>query len=421
MSQRSVPFGKSFREIHFKELDPEYLAVNHGAYGMTPSLVFKKFKEVMEDDYSNPDYFRRVEQPAIYVETLKELSTVLNTDYRNLALVDNSTSGINTVLRSYPFKKGDKIVAPSTVFNNCEKTIEFLQDRYGIIYESVELNYPLEDSEILALFEDILQKGDVKLALFDTVISTPAVRFPFEKMVKLCQSFSVLSFIDGAHSAGLLPIDLDEIQPDFYVSNLHKWFFVPRNSAILYVSKKNHRKIHTMPIVSSYVGDETEVSAEEENNWLIDRFADVSTKNFAAAASIRTAIKFRQEQCGGEESIRNYCYDLARKASELVSNKWGTSVLENEVRSLTTAMFNVEVPLEQLGLNVDDYKENANELYFSMHKGKRVVVPLFIHNNKVYGRFSAQIYNELDDYDKASDIVYQLFVNIARKKAQKQF
>ncbi|KAK6458937.1 cysteine desulfurase selenocysteine lyase [Scheffersomyces xylosifermentans] len=399
----AVPFGKQFREKYFQELDPKYPAVNHGSNGLTPTPVFQKYVEVMKRDFRNPDYFRRIEQPLLYVETLKELGKFLKSDYRNLAIVDSASTGVNTILRSYPFEQGSKIVAPNTLFEACANTLKFLRNRYNVEIIPILLEYPLSDAEIAAKYAEVFEREHPTLAIFDTVSSLPGVRFPFEKITELCKKYEVLSLIDGAHSAGLLPVNLDELQPDFYTSNLHKWMYVPCNCAVLYVKEKHHRKIHTLPIGSTYLDDNTEVSEEDENKWFVNRFSDYSTRNFASPAVIRDAIKFRKEICGGEEAIFDYCHNLAVKAGEIISEKWGTSVLENKAKTLTSTMVNVELPIHKFGIQLNTIITSLSKICNKSLENHGAFVPLFAHNGKLYGRFSAQVYNELSDYEKASD------------------
>jgi selenocysteine lyase/cysteine desulfurase len=64
--------------------------------------------------------------------------------------------------------------------------------------------------------------GKVKVAVFDTVVSMPGVRVPYERLVKACKEAGVLSIVDGAHGIGHLELDLEELDADFFVSNCHK-------------------------------------------------------------------------------------------------------------------------------------------------------------------------------------------------------
>ena len=56
--------------------------------------------------------------------------------------------------------------------------------------------------------------------------------------------------IDGAHALGSLPLDLRSLQPDYYVSNAHKWFCCPKGSAFMYVSKELQDS--TRPLILSH-------------------------------------------------------------------------------------------------------------------------------------------------------------------------
>lgn len=73
----------------------------------------------------------------------------------------------------------------------------------------------------------------VKAAVFDMVVSVPAVRFPFEALVRECKELGVLSVVDGAHGVGMLEVDLGSLGVDFFTSNLHKYYIHPFPSLLL--------------------------------------------------------------------------------------------------------------------------------------------------------------------------------------------
>src|SRR5436305_3527543 len=107
----------------------------------------------------------------------------------------------------------------------------------------VIVTYPEEDEELVKRFVDAVkdekaQGRKVKIAIFDTVVSQPGVRMPFERLTEACRNEGVMSLIDGAHGIGHLHINLGTLKPDFFVSNCHK--YVLYSSIYIYFSSSLH-------------------------------------------------------------------------------------------------------------------------------------------------------------------------------------
>lgn len=137
----------------------------------------------------------------------------------------NATTGLNTVLRNLEFQPGDKIAYFTGVYGAIGKTVDYLVETTPVC--GVEIDYdPVQDGEeeIISRFTQCIkeQAGHIKVAIFDTVMSMPGVRMPFERLTKICREEGIFSVIDGAHGIGFIDLNIKELDPDFLVTNCHK-------------------------------------------------------------------------------------------------------------------------------------------------------------------------------------------------------
>lgn len=395
-----MSFGREVREKYFTLLDSRVTPINHGSYGLTPTPVFETFVESMKNDYKHPDKYMFETEPVEYLSAIHNVSQIVNCDYKNLAIIDNATSGINIIYRSMKWKAGDKVLVTSVVYDSCEHVLEFMRQLHGI--EIIKLNVDIEASEtdIVHSFEQIFRENlddgnGIKLCMFDLVSSMPAFLFPYKQLVTLCRKYNVMSVIDGAHGIGLIPLDLQELNPDFFVSNLHKWYYVPRPCALLYVASKHHESIQPFPISHVFIGD-------EGANTLIKKFYFLATKNYAYFNCVKSAREFR-DKLGGDVKIWNYCHSLKHQVTDYLVRKWGTKALSAHQ---PLQMVNIVMPdnLRLTSAEVDKVRHLAimSHHYFQIGSYKSYCLL----------RLSFQVYNEFDDYIKAIDMLESLIVQI---------
>lgn len=402
---RMEPFGTEFKNKHFTLLDPEVVPVNHGSYGTTPTSVIESQIQACREHEKYPDDFEQFQVFDIYKDQINYLATYLGLNGENLVLVSNATAAINTVLRSIPwdFSK-DTILLHSTTYQACANTATFMRDYYGLKLETVDLQYPLDDSKVVSLFrEKLVANRSIRVVMFDVISSMPGVKVPYEQLIKLCREFNVLSLIDGAHAVGQLDLTfLDTLQPDFFTSNLHKWLYVPKSVAMLYVNPRHHDMIQSMPVSWNYSAGKIS---------LCEKFAYYGTASYASIMCIKAAIDFRASICGGEENIQQYQYKLRKDAVSLVKAIFGegAELLENQGQTLRVpGMFNINLPLRRIEVlleNKEIYAKFRINCHKQMVKEDKAFVPIFIHNNKLWARFSVQVFNDLKDYKIAAESV----------------
>lgn len=224
-TSNNPPFGAPL--LSYFPFSSTHFNINHGAFGAYPISVRDALREYQRQTDAEPDNFIRYKLPELIDKSRSAVAELINADVDDVVLVPNASTGVNTVLRNLSYKPGDKIVYLGTTYGACEKAVIHLMDTYvpegAVEGIKVEVEYPVSSEEILRRFEDAISRKGVRIALFDTISSLPALRLPFEKMVALCKKYNVLSLIDGAHSVGAIEVDMRSLDPDFFISNLHKY------------------------------------------------------------------------------------------------------------------------------------------------------------------------------------------------------
>lgn len=384
--------GKSLEDEEFDQygenmrsqfmLDPTITPVNHGSFGAVPKPVFEAYVGATRKICEFPDKEFFLNHADNYRTAVKTVSEVVNCDYENIVICENATTGMNTALRSLKWEKGDKIVISNVMYYSCKTLVDYLEYTYGVEPVRIEIELSDRAENIVAKFDKELQQPKVKVCYVDHVSSSPSVMVPVETIVPLCKKYGVISVIDGAHGVGFKPLDLSELDPDFYVSNLHKWYFTPLGCAMLYVAAKYHTMIQPFPMGYFFITEPTK-------EILIQKFGYLGSKQYANLLVITAAKKFR-DSIGGNEKIWQYSQLLTNAAVELFTAKWGEGCIVGE----PFFMFNV-VPPFKVNYLLLELKEFDNGFYLRKRQ----------YDGKVEFRMSVLIYNCLADYEKVIEFV----------------
>ncbi len=220
-------FGQAMRDQHFA-FDPAYTPLNHGSYGAFP-VAIRDYQRASQDRVeARSDPYIRFTIPELLNKSRVAAASLSGAPMDDVVFVPNATTAINTVLRNLQFGEGDTIIYFSGIYPACEKTVHYICETTPAIYSCIEVTFPIDDADLIALFCNTIghiqrKGGKAKLAIFDTVITFPGLRLPWEKLVKVCQDFDVLSLIDGAHGIGHIDLThLVSIGPNFFTSNCYK-------------------------------------------------------------------------------------------------------------------------------------------------------------------------------------------------------
>lgn len=392
-----------------------------GSFGVSPTAIRNKANELRNECEGAPCPFIKYRFTQLLDESRSAISEFLGVPQSTVVFVPNATTGVNTVLRNLVWNSDgkDEILQLDVIYGACGKTTSYIREvtQGRVRTREIGFTYPVENDEILSAFEKVIQASKSegfrpRIAIFDTISSNPGLRLPFEQLTAICRSEGVLSLIDGAHGIGQIELNLSNLDPDFFVSNCHKWLFTPRGCAIFYVPGRNqHMMRSTLPTSHGFKARPIEdisrnKSSNDGKSDFVLNFEFVGTTDSISFLTVPHAIKWRQDVCGGEEKIREYCIQLSRNGGHRVADILGTQVLDNTANTLSDCcMINILLPIQKptvgdgsLVMDEQGVESTVTEwMQQTMIKQYQTFMPIFPFQELWWVRLSGQVY--LDDSD----------------------
>ncbi len=364
--------------------------LNHGSFGATPRVVLEKQTELRAQMEREPVRFFVRELEPLLDDARRTLASFLGADAEGLAFVPNATAGVNAVLRSLDLDKFDELLVTTQEYNACRNAIDYVAGIAGAKIVVVDLPFPIDSADVVV--ERVMEKvtDRTRLLLIDHITSQTALILPVGRLVNELASRGIDTLIDGAHAAGFLPLDLQAINAAYYTGNLHKWVCAPKGSAFLYVRENRRRGIH--PIAISHGANSTRT---DRNRFLIE-FDWTGTFDPTAWLSVPAALEF-MEQHGGWPEVMRRNNALVLLGRDLLCDALG--IRSPAPDAMLGAMAAVPLPdgMPYAG-SIIPGDPLQDRLLFEHH----IEVPIvpWPHPPKRLLRISAQLYNELGDYEK---------------------
>jgi selenocysteine lyase/cysteine desulfurase len=172
------------------------------------------------------------------VERLRALfATILGTDAEGVAQVPATSYGFAVAARNLPLRAGQRILV--------------LDEEYPSGVYSWRAAARRSGGEILTVTRESGQTwAQAVLAALDervAIVSVPNVHWTDGALVELapiarrCRELGARLVIDGSQSVGAMPLDIDELKPDFLVTVGYKWLLGPYSVSYMYVAEE-HRQ-----------------------------------------------------------------------------------------------------------------------------------------------------------------------------------
>lgn len=377
---------------HHWLLEPDITFLNHGAFGATPIAVLAKQDEYRTQLEREPVRFMVRELEPLLDEARRTLADFLGADEAGLAFVPNATAGVNAVLRSLDLDQNDELLVTSHEYNASRNTLDYVASLAGAKVVCVDVPFPISspDDVVARVLERVT--GHTRLFLVDHIVSQTALVMPVARLVAEMQSRGIDTLIDGAHAAGMLPLDLRSLGAAYYTGNLHKWVCAPKGSGFLYV--RENRRPGVRPVSISHGANATRTDRSRyhlEFDW-------TGTFDPSAWLCVPTALQFLPSLVdGGWPEIMRRNHALALQARDLLCD--ALALPHPAPDNMLGSMAAIPLP--------DGDPVALQDALFAQ-KFEVPIMPWPTAGSRVL-RVSAQVYNTVEEYGRLADSLIRLF------------
>ena len=283
--------------------------LNHGSFGACPISVLQEQERIRTWMETQPDeFFTKEVVPRHEVTAVRSAAAAVaqfvGVPGDSIALLENATTGTQSVLQSIDFRPGDEIMITNHQYNAVRLAVEQRCKETGATPNVVEIPLRTNPADVRKRVRNAASRR-VKLAIVDHITSPTALLFPLGEIIDDLHALGILVHVDGAHAVGQIPLNVAELNPDWYTSNVHKWLYGPKGTAFFYASPRVAPI--TKPVLTSHF-----IAMGFPRS-----FDYVGTRDNSGWLAIPAAIAFFNQL--GPDEFRRYNSALIERGSELLA------------------------------------------------------------------------------------------------------
>ena len=325
------------------------------------------------------------------IEKIEELrgllSELIGTDSARIAIVQNTSAGLNIVASGLEWKEGDEVLIPEGEFPaNVYPYLNLRRLGVNVVF----LPSPSGGLEPEILLSAITPKTRLLSVSFVEFLS--GYKTDLKEIGRICRNYGITFVVDGIQGLGVIPLDVKDCYVDALACGGHKWLMFPQGVGFLYLTKELQDRIQ-----QSYLGWMGVEDPEDFFNYKQALSSDArrfelgclnSAGVVGAVASLSLLLEISQRV------IYQYLKDLTSRLIEGIEEV-GFGIFTNESLERRSGIVTF----------YPEIKSNSEKLFRFLEKNK---VAVSLREEMI--RVSPHFYNTVDEINQVIELCrkYQL-------------
>jgi len=323
--------------------------LNTGTFGPLPAPAMQAIQAYFDKQFQQGRIGAAAfeEMGKVYTGARTSVARLMHANDGEIALTDNTGEGLNIISFGFDWREGDEVITTNHEHISALAPLYQLRDRYGIVIRIADIG-PFAERPVQDAITELITPRTRLIVLSHVAWTTGAV-LNVGTVAALGHEHGVPVLVDGAQSAGAIPIDVRALDVDFYAIPMQKWLCGPDGTGALYTRSESLHYVNC-----TYVGYFS-IKHEEDVEWALNDDAlrfELGGRQTAAIAG-QTAILDWLEQTVGYEWLFERISSLNAYACRALQTIPGLTLLTPQpgasgLVSFTLANQDVTTVVEQL-------------------------------------------------------------------------
>ena len=319
----------------------EYAYMNSGFSGPSRLAVHRAVRRRLDLELAHGATTRRaLDDRHDLVERYREtMGRVLGgASPGEVAVTGNTTEGINIVVNGLGLGPGDCVVTTSVEHGSGIVPAYVQRERNGCELEIVPLDAQDSPDRVVEAFVAAIERPRARLALVivSEIAYSTGQLLPLDAIVREAHRRGGLVLVDGAQTAGHLPIDVRASGVDFYAIPSHKWLCGPEGLGALYVRADLIPRVEPSKVAGRAAASYDLQGSFEAERALITKYELTTTSTALMAGTIEAAEWFLD---AGPDAVFERARSLNRYAQARFERIEGVTVLSPRGAAARTGLF----------------------------------------------------------------------------------
>ncbi|MEP7076370.1 MAG: cysteine desulfurase [Acidobacteriota bacterium] len=375
--------------------------LDNSASSQVPQSVIDRGSKYLAEEHSNIHrgvHYLSQHATTAYEAAREKIKRFINAkEAKECIFVRGTTDGLNLVAHSYGKKfigEGDEIVISQMEHHSNIVPWQQIAEEKGAKVRVIPMN---ERGELIIDEYENLLNDRTKIVAVAHVSNSLGTVNPLKEMIATSHKFGVPVCVDGAQSVPHFPVDVQDLDCDFFAFSGHK-MFGPTGSGIVYGKRE---WLDQMPPYQTGGGMIRSVSFEKTTFAPIPDKFEAGTPAIAAGIGLGAAVDYVNAL--DFEAAAAYEHELLEYATQRLSDIPGIRIIGTAANKASVLSFTIE------GVHPHDIGTILDQDGIAVRAGHHCAQPVMeFFDVPATARASFAFYNTRDEVDKLADAVQKV-------------